>query len=178
LRHPQKVRRLVVLNTAGFTMPDGKTLPWQLALGRHTRLGALLIRGLNAFAGGAALDGGEKAHAARGATRLPVALQQRGPTASAPCAFVQDIPLSAADPAWASVAGLGRCPGAVRRPSSLCCVGAWAISSSTTPVCATSAAPGLRPKSHEYADAGHYVLEDAADRIIPTVKDFLQRHPL
>jgi len=31
---------------------------------------------------------------------------------------------------------------------------------------------------HEYTDAGHYVLEDAADRIIPTVKEFLQRHPL
>jgi hypothetical protein len=27
-----------------------------------------------------------------------------------------------------------------------------------------------------FSDAGHYVLEDASDRIIPLVKDFLKYH--
>ena len=31
---------------------------------------------------------------------------------------------------------------------------------------------------HVFKDAGHYVLEDAAGRIISLVKDFLKKHPL
>jgi haloalkane dehalogenase len=31
---------------------------------------------------------------------------------------------------------------------------------------------------HRFQDSGHYVLEDAGDRIIPLVRDFLARHPL
>ncbi|WP_206208732.1 hypothetical protein, partial [Vogesella mureinivorans] len=53
LRHPQRVVRLVLLNTAGFTMPADKRLPGLLKLGRDSSLGALLIRGLNAFSAGA-----------------------------------------------------------------------------------------------------------------------------
>jgi len=31
---------------------------------------------------------------------------------------------------------------------------------------------------HTFDDAGHYVLEDAADEIVPLVKQFLDKHPL
>jgi len=31
---------------------------------------------------------------------------------------------------------------------------------------------------HTFADAGHYVLEDVPEKIVPLVQDFLQRHPL
>ncbi len=48
-RRPERVRRLVVLNTAAFHMPAGKRLPWSLWLCRNTLLGPLLVRGLNAF---------------------------------------------------------------------------------------------------------------------------------
>ena len=30
---------------------------------------------------------------------------------------------------------------------------------------------------HTFADAGHFVLEDAGEEIIPLVRDFLKRHP-
>jgi haloalkane dehalogenase len=30
---------------------------------------------------------------------------------------------------------------------------------------------------HRFPDAGHYVLEDAPERLLHLVKDFLQRHP-
>ena len=33
-------------------------------------------------------------------------------------------------------------------------------------------------ETHTFADAGHYVLEDAHERIVPLVADFLARHPL
>ena len=31
---------------------------------------------------------------------------------------------------------------------------------------------------HRFGDAGHYVVEDAHERIVPIVRDFLARHPL
>ena len=51
-RHPERVKRLVMLNTAAFHLPAGKTLPWSLWLCRNTPLGPLLVRGLNAFSRG------------------------------------------------------------------------------------------------------------------------------
>ncbi len=30
---------------------------------------------------------------------------------------------------------------------------------------------------HRLADAGHYVVEDAYERIVPLLEDFLRRHP-
>src|SRR5205085_3655643 len=48
-RNPQRVTRLIVLNTAAFRLPAGKRLPWSLRLARSTPLGPVLVRGLNAF---------------------------------------------------------------------------------------------------------------------------------
>ena len=33
-------------------------------------------------------------------------------------------------------------------------------------------------ETHRFPDAGHYVLEDVPEKIVPLVRDFLQRHPL
>ena len=44
VRNPERVRRLVVLNTAAFHLPAAKKLPFALWLGRNTWLGTLAIR--------------------------------------------------------------------------------------------------------------------------------------
>src|SRR5947209_19836323 len=53
-RHPERVSRLVILNTAAFHLPKTKAFPWPLWLCRDTPLGAFLVRGLNAFCRGTA----------------------------------------------------------------------------------------------------------------------------
>ncbi|HEX3728674.1 MAG TPA: alpha/beta fold hydrolase [Opitutaceae bacterium] len=50
-RHPERVGKIVILNTAAFFLPR---LPRRIALCRVPGLGALLVRGANAFAAGAA----------------------------------------------------------------------------------------------------------------------------
>ena len=60
LRDPSRVRRLVVLNTATFPLPAAKPMPWQLSLGRDSRIGGWLIRRFNLFARGAAWLGTER----------------------------------------------------------------------------------------------------------------------
>ncbi len=51
-RHPERIARIVVLNTGAFTLPPTKKMPWQLKLARTPFLGALLVRGFNAFSEG------------------------------------------------------------------------------------------------------------------------------
>ena len=43
-RHPERIRRLVILNTGGFHLPKTKRLPWSLWLCRNTLLGPLLVQ--------------------------------------------------------------------------------------------------------------------------------------
>ena len=56
-RHPERIARLVVMNTAAFHMPRAKSLPWALGVCRDTPIGSWVVRGLNAFARGTAVIG-------------------------------------------------------------------------------------------------------------------------
>lgn len=175
LRHPQRVVRLVLLNTAGFTMPADKRLPGLLKLGRDSKLGALLIRGFNAFSGGAT----------RLAVKKPMpAAERRAFTAPydswanriATLRFVQDIPLGAGDPAWNTVAEIGRrLPEFADRPALLL----WGMQDFVFDhTCLREFRRALpQAEAREYAEAGHYVLEDARAEVLAEVQAFLGRHP-
>src|SRR4029079_13600440 len=54
VRHPERIARLVVLNTGAFHLPKSKPFPLALWLCRNRVLGPLLVRGLNAFCRSAA----------------------------------------------------------------------------------------------------------------------------
>src|SRR4051794_10566676 len=99
-RHPERVARLVILNTAAFHLPKTKAFPWAIWACRDTPRGAFLVRGLNAFCRGTAR---------LGCTRRPLPRDLR----DAYCApydswkhriavhrFVQDIPLRPGDRAY------------------------------------------------------------------------------
>src|SRR5688572_25682235 len=91
LKHAGRVKRLVITNTAAFPLPAGKAMPWQLTLGRDWKAGEWLIRGINAFAAGAAKDGVVRPldPAVRSALLAPYdSWHNRIATAR----FVQDIP--------------------------------------------------------------------------------------
>jgi len=50
VRNPDRVAKMVILNTAAFGLPKTKMFPWALWLCRNTRLGAYLVLRWNAFA--------------------------------------------------------------------------------------------------------------------------------
>ncbi len=176
LRHPQRVVRLVLLNTAGFTMPADKRLPGLLKLGRDSSLGALLIRGFNAFSGGAT----------RLAVKKPMpAAERRAFTAPydswanriATLRFVQDIPLGAGDPAWNTVTEIGRrLPEFADRPALLL----WGMQDFVFDhTCLREFRRALpQAQAREYVDAGHYVLEDARAEVLDEVQAFFKAHPV
>jgi len=175
-RHPERVRRLVILNTAAFHLPASKSFPFALKLCR-TPLGSLLIRGGNAFA---------RAAARVGCKRRPMPAELRDaycrPYDSwrnriATLRFVQDIPLAPSDAGYAMInhvqAGLHRF---ADRPMLIC----WGERDFVFDrhFLAEWRRRFPRAEVNSFADCGHYILEDAAEEVIPLVRDFLARHPL
>jgi len=173
-RHPEAVKRLVLLNTAAFPLPKGKNFPPTLHLARLPLVGAFLVRGLNLFV---------KGTAATGCTRNPMptelARQYAEPyrswkTRLAVHRFVQDIPLSPLDRAWGTVA---RTADALkffeRTPALILWGGRDFVFDSFFFDEWKKRLPNAETRF--FQDAGHYVLEDAAEEVIPAVLEFLNR---
>jgi len=177
VRHPEKVRRLVILNTAAFHLPTGKRVPWQLRLVRDSRLGVFLVRGFNAFARGAAWVGCTRRRMPAEVRDAYCAPYDSWANRIATARFVQDIPLGPGDPAYPVVdeiaAGLVRL---ADRPAVIC----WGEKDFVFDHHFLAEWERRLPAAevHRFADCGHYVMEDAADEIVPLVRRFLDQHPL
>lgn len=176
LRDPSRIARLVVLNTAAFPLPAEKPMPWQLKLGRDSRLGALAIRAFNAFSSAASRVGV--------CTPMPpdvraayVAPYNSWANRIATLRFVQDIPLAPGDKAWALVEESGRrLHEYADRPALL----AWGLRDFVFDAHFLRGFEQKLPQAQSliFDDAGHYVLEDKAAQIVPQVRRFLDAHPL
>jgi len=174
-RRPELVARLVIFNTAAFPMPESKRLPFTLWLARNTPLGAVLVRGLNAFAKGAT-------NMAVTRRRLPSEVRDGlcAPYDSwenrrAVLRFVQDIPLSRDDPSFATVEEVGRnLSEFADRPILIC----WGQQDFVFDDHFLSVWERTFPNAEvfRFPDCGHYVLEDAYEEIIPLVRRFMGAH--
>ena len=174
VRNPARVRRLVVLNTSGFPLPAGKRMPWQLSLVRDTPLGPVLVRGLNAFARGATRDACTRVRLTREVRDAYCAPYDSWANRIATLRFVQDIPLSPDDPAYPVISELEQGLSRLADVPMLICWGGrdfvfddhfldeWRRRFPEAEV-------------HRFADAGHYVMEDASSEIIELVQGFLAR---
>lgn len=176
LKHGARIKRLVVTNTASFPLPPAKPMPWQLKLGRDYNLGAIAIRGFNAFAAGAASQGVETPMGAA-VRKAYVAPYDSWKNRISTLRFVQDIPLAPGDRAWDLVAEAAeRLPSYAGLPAFL----GWGLKDFVFDrhflEGFQQALPGA--ETHAFEDAGHYVLEDKADVLVPAIRAFLDRHPL
>lgn len=177
-RHPERIKRLVVLNTAGFGLPPGRKLPWQISVVRHLPFFALPVRGFNAFSRGANLTcstrPGRMTDAVKRAYLAPydswehrIAVQR----------FVEDIPLAEGDRSWPMVKEVSDRLEQFRSvPLMICWGGKDFVFDEHFLAEWRRRLPNA--EVHTFPDAGHYVLEDAHEEILPLVRDFLKRHPL
>ena len=170
--HVEQVDRLVVLNTGAFPLPPGKGLPWSLRAARLPLVGDVAVRRLNAFSLGAlALGSGRRwlPPAARAGLLAPYDSPAHRVAVSQ---FVQDIPLSPDDPAHAVLARTEERLHLLADVPTLVC---WGMKDPVFDETVLLHLLTLLPHAevHRYADAGHYVLEDAADRIVPLASAFL-----
>jgi haloalkane dehalogenase len=174
VRHPERIARLVILNTGAFHLPGSKPFPLGLLICRNTVLGTLLVRGFNAFSAGAARVGCKRnplSPELRALYRLPYDSWRNR---IATLRFVQDIPLFPADRGYDLVStvsdGIGRfgtlpmliCWGELDFVFDRHFLAEWRRRFPDAEV-------------HNYPDCGHYILEDAKEEVVPLIAGFLDR---
>ncbi|MEX1366105.1 MAG: alpha/beta fold hydrolase [Nannocystaceae bacterium] len=171
-RHPELVERLVVLNTAAFPMPQTKRLPGSLWWARNTKIGAVLVRGLNAFSLGATRMAVTRRRLPKEVRDGLCAPYDSWANRRAVLRFVQDIPLREDDPGYALVREVGEhLPQFDDRPVLVCWGDRDFVFDHHFLAKWREALPSAQV--HQFPDCGHYVLEDAPDEIGQLVREFL-----
>jgi haloalkane dehalogenase len=171
LRVPERIARFVIFNTGAFPPPY---IPLRIRSCRTPWLGPLAVRGANLFAR-AALS---MAVAHRDRMTAPVKAGLLAPYDSwqhriAIQRFVADIPLTRRHPTWSVLEELERgLPRLSDRPTLMIWgMRDWCFRSECLERLLISFP---HAEVHRLQDAGHYVIEDAHERIIPLVEDFLR----
>ncbi|MEN5265274.1 alpha/beta fold hydrolase [Stenotrophomonas sp. TWI587] len=176
LSHHAQVKRLVVLNTAAFPMPAAKKMPWQIALGRHWKVGEWIIRTFNAFSSGASWLGVERKMPAE-VRRAYVSPYNSYANRISTIRFMQDIPLSPADKAWSLLERSGQTlPSYADRPAFI----GWGLRDFVFDHHFLKGFQAALPQAqvHAFEDAGHYVLEDKHEVLVPKIRAFLDANPI
>lgn len=172
VRRPERISRMVILNTAAFLLPPGKPLPLRLRILRDGGpLAKLMVQGMNLFAGPAVRMASAKGLPHEVATGL-LAPYDSWANRIATLRFVQDIPLAPGDPSYNTALhtqeNLNRLAG---KPMLIC----WGMKDFVFDADFLAEWRRRFPRAtvHTFPDAGHYVLEDARDEVIQRVQSFL-----
>ena len=171
-RHPGTIRRLVLFNTAAFYVD---AVPWVLKVARSPVIGALLVRGLNAFARGALRWGASQPERFTPAIRAGyLAPYDSWRHRVAIYRFVQDIPISPEHPSRATLDQIEARLSRLRDHPALILWGADDFVFTTEAILPRWRQHLPQADVHVLENAGHYVVEDAYERILPKLKDFLE----
>ena len=170
-RRPERFERIVVLNTAAFHLPASKRLPFSLRLARLPGVGALMVRGLNAFVRGAAATCTTR-KMLREVRQAYLAPYDSWANRIAVLRFVQDIPIRPEDRAYDLVTqvqdGLGRF---ASTPMLIC----WGMKDFVFDSEFLDEWVRRFPEAevHRFDDAGHFIFEDVPDQVLDLTRGFL-----
>ncbi|MCH9033168.1 MAG: alpha/beta fold hydrolase [Planctomycetes bacterium] len=169
MQHPELVRRLVLFNTAAFPGP----CPLRIRMCRWPVFGDVAIRAFNAFARGAVLTACKKRDRMTPLVKRGYLLPYDSwTTRIANLRFVRDIPLRSTHPTYPLIKKIEASLTQYRDLPTLICWGGrdfcfhdWYLEEWRRRL------PGA--EVHRFDDAGHYVVEDAHERILPLLDEFL-----
>jgi cis-3-alkyl-4-acyloxetan-2-one decarboxylase len=175
-RHPERIARLVILNTAAFPLPHDKPFPWPLWLTR-TPIGALLVRRFNAFSAVASRVCVTRSPMPEDVRRAYTAPYDSYDDRIATLRFVQDIPLAPGDRGWDVLEETAQKLHVFENTPALIC---WGDRDFVFDHAFLREWRRHLPNARvvRFPDCGHYVLEDAADEVIPLIARFIDDHPL
>lgn len=177
-KNPHRVKRFVVLNTAGFGLPQGRKLPWQIGVVRYAPYFPVPVRAFNAFSRGANImcstKPGRMTPLIKDAYLAPydswknrIAVQR----------FVEDIPLAPGDRSWPIVHEVSEKLEQFRKVPMLIC---WGRKDFVFDDAFLAEWRKRLPEAevNVFEDAGHYVLEDAHEEIGKLMRQFFAKNPL
>lgn len=168
-RHPELIGRIVILNTAAFESPH---IPTSILLCKAPVVGPLLVRVLNGFAWPATWMAMHRRKLSSAEKRALLFPYDSWGNRVAVSAFVRDIPLDVLHPSWMTLkaieAGLTQfaaCEALILWGGEDFCFNDHFLARWRE----------LLPRAdvHRIADAGHYVLLDAREEVIPRIVAYL-----
>jgi len=175
VRHPEKIARIVVFNTAAFLSDH---IPASINFCRLPVLGPIAILLFNAFVRGAF------ARACVHKDRLTAQVREgylapynTYPSRIGILRFIQDIPMNPGVPSYSVVKSIQENLSQFQdRPMMI----VWGKQDFCFNDHFLNRWKEYFPSAevHEVEDAGHYVVEDAHERIVPWMQEFLEKHPL
>ncbi len=175
VRHPERIRRLVIFNTAAFLSSE---IPLGLSLCRIPGFGAIAIRGFNVFARGAIRWACVKQERMTEEVRAGyLAPYDNFANRVANLRFVQDIPMSPDSPSYYVIQHIEENLKLFREhPVQII----WGAHDFVFNDHFLKRWQEIFPQAevHRMEDAGHYVVEDAHERILPLLYEFLQKNPI
>ena len=175
-RHPQRIKRLVLMNTWAFAPWPGGPFPRLLDLIRSER-GEKFVLEKNGYLEPALL--GTTHHPERLTKTVMDAYRAPFPTPASRLALLcwsRDIPVTETDPSYAQMKRVEReLSHFVRTPTLL----VWGVRDPVLPKSVLRRWQRIYPHAttHEIEDASHFVQEDAPERVIRCIEEFLDRHP-
>lgn len=174
-RHPGSIKKIVILNTAAFHLPQSKSFPFALRFFR-TWPGAFLVRGFNAFSGLATIVGVKRIRLSKAVRQGLKAPYNSWGNRIATLRFVQDIPLKPSDPGYDIITEMQEQLSQFRNTPTLI---AWGMKDMVFDRHFLDTWIRYLPKAqvHRFYDSGHYILEDQQEAIGKLVLNFfLESH--
>jgi haloalkane dehalogenase len=176
-RHPGRIARLVVCNTAAFHKPEGKSFPRALSLFRDSPVGAWLARGLNLFVRGTTWIGCKTHPMPREVRDAYAAPYDSWSSRIAIHRFVQDIPLRPGDRSYEAIS---RVQDRLHLLQTVPMLIAWGMKDFVfdEPVLDEWIRRFPAAEVHRFLGAGHLLFEDEREAVDRLVRAFLLAHPL
>ena len=171
-RYPDRIKRLVILNTSAFHLPQTKKFPLALWICRNTLLGTLLVRGLNAFSSVASYIGVKRKPMPKAIRKAYVAPFNSWKNRISTLRFIQDIPLYPEDKNYQLVSNIELSLAHFKKVPTLIC---WGLKDFVFDKYFLDIWKEKMPHAqiNEFADCGHYILEDASEQVIPLIETFM-----
>ncbi|MFQ5559803.1 MAG: alpha/beta fold hydrolase [Nitrospinota bacterium] len=173
VRSPEKIKKIVLLNTGAFHLPPAKRFPFLLRIGRDTQVGAFLIRGLNAFVLLAASVCPRK-RLLKDVRDAYLAPYNSWKNRIATLRFVQDIPLKSGDKCYDLVSEVQQ---NLHRFKSTPVMLLWGMKDFVFDKHFFKKWLEFFPdaETHAFENGGHYILEDEGPECLDRIKEFLQK---
>ena len=172
VRHPERIKRLVILNTAAFFLPGAKKLPLRLQISRNLDFFAEpAILKFNLFALSALYMASRKGLSKKVKKGL-IAPYDSPRNRLAVLRFVQDIPLSPSDPSYPTVRTTQENLFVLKgKPMMIC----WGMKDFVFDADFLAEWRKRFPEAqvHRLPRAGHYILEDEPEKVMACMETFL-----
>lgn len=171
--HPERIKRLIVLNTAAFLLPAGKRLPMEISSCRLPWIGEWLVRGFNGFCKGAARRCTVKPLSAESKTAY-LAPYDNWADRVAIYEFVKDIPVKPGDRGYDLILSTQQ---SLDRLSHVPMLILWGKQDFVFDDAFLAEWRRRFPAAQvvEFSEAGHWLLEDASQDCIAAIGAFLKQ---